>query len=265
MADAQGVKRPEFEVLGEGSSVGKAIGVVSGKGGVGKSMVTALSAIAAKRSGLEVGILDADITGPSIPMMFGIHKNAEAGPNGLEPAKTESGIEIMSLNLLTNKETDPVIWRGPILANAVKQFWTDVYWGELDVLMLDMPPGTGDVPLTIFQSIPIDGIIVVASPQDLVAMIVEKALRMAKMMGIPVYGLVENMSYFKCPDCGGIHEIFGKSNIDEVAKKFDLPVLAKLPIDPALSALSDEGRIEDVEGNPMGAILEIIGDESHRI
>ena len=201
-ASRQGEQKDPHEKMHEGCSVKKVIGVVSGKGGVGKSMVTALSAIAANRNGLKTGILDADITGPSIPKMFGIHEKAEVSNMGLLPASTPTEMEIMSLNLLTDNETDPVIWRGPVIAGAVTQFWTDVIWGDLDVMFIDMPPGTGDVPLTIFQSIPVDGIIIVTSPQELVSMIVEKAMKMAQMMNIPILGMVENMSYLECPDCG---------------------------------------------------------------
>ena len=222
----------------------KVIGVVSGKGGVGKSMVTALSAIAANRNGLKTGILDADITGPSIPKMFGIHEKAEVSNMGLLPASTPTEMEIMSLNLLTDNETDPVIWRGPVIAGAVTQFWTDVIWGDLDVMFIDMPPGTGDVPLTIFQSIPVDGIIIVTSPQELVSMIVEKAMKMAQMMNIPILGMVENMSYLQCPDCGKKVEVFGPSSADAIGAEYGIPVIAKLPIDPKLAMLSDAGRIE---------------------
>ena len=242
--------------LNDGSSVRKVIGIISGKGGVGKSLVTALSAIQANRNGYKVGIMDADITGPSIPKMFGIHKKAEGTEFGLLPVATPTEIEVMSLNLLTENETDPVIWRGPVLAGAVKQFWTDVIWGDLDVMFIDMPPGTGDVPLTVFQSIPVDGIIVVTSPQDLVSMIVEKAVKMAKMMNIPVIGLVENMSYLTCPDCGKKIEVFGKSGVDAIAEANGLRVLDRIPIDPKFADLCDKGKLEFVESDAMEVILD---------
>ena len=211
------------------SHVGKVIAVVSGKGGVGKSLVTSSLAVAMRRLGKKVGVLDADITGPSIPTAFGVHTKAEGSELGIYPVETKTGIEIMSLNLLMENETDPVVWRGPVIAGAVKQFWTDVIWGDVDYLFVDMPPGTGDVPLTVFQSLPVDGIIVVTSPQDLVSMIVTKAVKMAEMMHIPVLGLVENYSYFQCPDCGKRHAIFGESHIELVAKELGVAVLAPLP------------------------------------
>lgn len=235
---------PQHEQLNENGRVEKVIAVVSGKGGVGKSMVTALSAVAANRNGCKVGVMDADITGPSIPKMFGIHDKAYGSEIGIIPCATPSEVKLMSLNLLTENESDPVVWRGPVIAGAVTQFWTDVAWGDLDVMFIDMPPGTGDVPLTVFQSLPVDGIIVVTSPQELVSMIVEKAVKMAEMMNVPILGIVENMSYFECPDNGRKYEIFGKSHVDEIAAEHGLKVLAKLPIDPDLAALSDQGRIE---------------------
>lgn len=235
---------PQHEQLNENSRVEKVIAVVSGKGGVGKSMVTALSAVAANRNGCKVGVMDADITGPSIPKMFGIHDKAYGSEIGIIPCATPSEVKLMSLNLLTENESDPVVWRGPVIAGAVTQFWTDVAWGDLDVMFIDMPPGTGDVPLTVFQSLPVDGIIVVTSPQELVSMIVEKAVKMAEMMNVPILGIVENMSYFECPDNGRKYEIFGKSHVDEIAAEHGLKVLAKLPIDPDLATLSDQGRIE---------------------
>ena len=235
---------PQHEQLNENSRVEKVIAVVSGKGGVGKSMVTALSAVAANRNGCKVGVMDADITGPSIPKMFGIHDKDYGSEIGIIPCATPSEVKLMSLNLLTENESDPVVWRGPVIAGAVTQFWTDVAWGDLDVMFIDMPPGTGDVPLTVFQSLPVDGIIVVTSPQELVSMIVEKAVKMAEMMNVPILGIVENMSYFECPDNGRKYEIFGKSHVDEIAAEHGLKVLAKLPIDPDLAALSDQGRIE---------------------
>ena len=240
---------PAFEKLHEGSRVKKVIGIVSGKGGVGKSLVTGLSAVIANRCDKNVAILDADVTGPSIPKMFGLHERALGDNDGIVPVVTKNGIRVMSLNLLVENETDPVVWRGPVIAGAVKQFWSDVIWGDIDVMFIDMPPGTGDVPLTVFQSIPVDGIIVVASPQELVSMIVEKALNMANLMNIPVIGLVENMSYVKCPDCDKQIKLFGESHIDEVAEKRGLEVLGKIPLDPALASLCDGGKIEEFFGD----------------
>lgn len=248
------------EKLGEGSSVKKVIGVVSGKGGVGKSLVTALSAVAASRNGYKTAILDADITGPSIPKMFGIHEKASATELGIIPGASDGGIQVMSLNLLTDNETDPVIWRGPVIGGAVSQFWTDVAWGDVDVMFIDMPPGTGDVPLTVFQSLPVDGIIVVTSPQELVSMIVEKAVKMAAMMNIPILGIVENMSYMNCPHCGEKISVFGESKAQEVAEANGTKVLAQLPIDPQFAELSDEGRIDRVPGEPMEAVLDVLKD-----
>lgn len=242
------------------SSVKKVIGVVSGKGGVGKSMVTAISAIAANRDGFKVGIMDADITGPSIPKMFGQTGNVEPSEMGIMARETPSEIKMMSINLLTENETDPVIWRGPVIAGVVEQFWTDVFWGDLDVLFVDMPPGTGDVPLTVFQSLPIDGIVVVTSPQDLVSMIVTKAVNMAKMMNVPVLGLVENMSYYECPDCGKKLEIFGESKAEKVAAENGIKLLEKLPINPDLAKLADAGKIEYSEGHEMESILAVLDE-----
>ncbi len=227
------------------SLVRHVIGVASGKGGVGKSMVTAQLAVTMARMGYRVGILDADITGPSIPKAFGIRERAMGSEQGILPALTGTGIAVMSLNLLTENETDPVIWRGPVIAGVVKQFWTDVCWGELDYLFVDMPPGTGDVPLTVFQSLPLDGIVVVTSPQDLVGMIVTTAVRMAQMMDIPVLGLVENFSYYTCPDCGKKLQIFGAGRTAETAEKNGISLLAQLPMDPELAQACDEGRMED--------------------
>ena len=242
------------------SKVKKVIAVVSGKGGVGKSLVTSSLAVAMRRMGKKVGVLDADITGPSIPAAFGVHTKAEGSELGIYPAETKTGIEIMSLNLLTENETDPVVWRGPVIAGAVKQFWTDVIWGDVDYLFVDMPPGTGDVPLTVFQSLPVDGIVVVTTPQDLVSMIVTKAVKMAEMMHIPVLGLVENYSYFRCPDCGKEHAIFGESHIERVAADLGLKVLARLPIDPAVAAACDAGRIEELEPNYLTAVAELLAE-----
>ena len=234
------------------------IGVVSGKGGVGKSMVTSQLAVTMARMGYRVGILDADITGPSIPKAFGIHERAVGSDQGILPALTGTGIAVMSLNLLTENETDPVVWRGPVIAGVVKQFWTDVCWGELDYLFVDMPPGTGDVPLTVFQSLPVDGIVMVTSPQDLVSMIVTKAVKMAQMMDIPVLGLVENFSYFTCPDCGKKLNIFGTSHADEVPKANNIPLLAQLPIDPELAQACDEGRLEDFQKDYLADTCKMI-------
>ena len=236
------------------SSVGKVIAVVSGKGGVGKSTVTCSLAAAMARLGKKTAVLDADITGPSVPTAFGIHEHAVGSELGIYPAVSKGGVALMSLNLLTENETDPVIWRGPVIAGTVKQFWTDVIWGDVDYMFVDMPPGTGDVPLTVFQSLPVDGVIVVTSPQDLVSMIVTKAVNMAKMMNIPVLGLVENYSYFQCPDCGKQHAIFGESHLDQVAAELEVPVLARLPIDPALAAQFDAGKIELVEKNYLEGV-----------
>ena len=234
--------------LNPAASVKRVIAVVSGKGGVGKSMVTSQLAVTMRRRGYQVGILDADITGPSIPKAFGIHDRAMGTENALIPSESKTGIQVMSINLLLPNETDPVVWRGPVIAGAVKQFWTDVVWKDVDFLFVDMPPGTGDVPLTVFQSLPVDGIVVVASPQELVSMIVAKAVNMAEMMKVPMLGIVENMSYIVCPDCGKHINVFGNSHVDEVAAKHGLPVLAKCPIDPQLAALSDAGMIETYGG-----------------
>ncbi len=236
------------------SSVKRVIAVVSGKGGVGKSTVTAFLASAMARKGRKVAILDADITGPSIPMAFGIHQRATGTDAGIDPAVTKGGVKLMSLNLLNANETDPVIWRGPVIAGVVTQFWSDVVWGDVDYLFVDMPPGTGDVPLTVFQSLPVDGVIVVTSPQDLVSMIVAKAVNMAKLMNIPVLGLIENYSYFQCPDCGGKHSVFGESHLEKVAAELELPILARLPIDPGLAAAFDRGEVESVEHNPLSEV-----------
>lgn len=242
----------------EKSHIKKVVGVVSGKGGVGKSLVTALLASAAKKQGKKSAVLDADITGPSIPKMFGVHKRAEGCDEGIYPVETEEGIKLMSLNLLLPDETSPVVWRGPVIAGTVKQFWTEVMWGDVDVMLIDMPPGTGDVPLTVFQSVPVDGIVIVTSPQELVSMIVEKAVKMANMMKIPVIGLVENMSYVECPDCGKKIYLFGESKVGETAEKYNLPVLAEMPIRPEIAKLCDDGDIESFDGDYMSKAMDII-------
>jgi len=252
-------KREDFLVPGNTMShIGKVIAVISGKGGVGKSLVTATLATAMRQRGHTVGVMDADITGPSIPKAFGIHGRVDFDDKGIYPAVTKNGIKIMSLNLITKDETDPVVWRAPMVSQMVQQFWSEVVWGELDYLFVDMPPGTGDVPLTVFQSLPLDGVILVTSPQALVEMIVTKALKMAELMEIPVLGLVENYSYYKCPKCGESYSIFGESNIDEFAKERDLKVLAKLPIDPMLGAACDRGNIEDAKPNYMVDVAEYL-------
>ena len=240
------------------ASVKKVIAVVSGKGGVGKSTVTSMLAVAMARKGKRVGVLDADITGPSAPPAFGVTECQGANEDGLYPALTRSGIQVMSINLLLDNPADPVVWRGPVIAGAVKQFWTDVIWEDVDYLFVDMPPGTGDVPLTVFQSLPVDGIVIVTSPQDLVSMIVSKAVKMANMMKIPVLGFVENYSYLQCPDCGKKIEVFGKSHLDEVAKGFDLPVLARLPIDPAVAEAYDHGLMETVDCVAVSGVIEAV-------
>ena len=241
--------------LNERSKVKKVIAVVSGKGGVGKSTVTAMLAVAVQRRGLRAAILDADITGPSIPKAFGVEECAGAEEGCLHPAVSKTGIQIMSINLLLDNASDPVLWRGPIIAGAVKQFWTDVVWEDVDYMFVDMPPGTGDVPLTVFQSLPIDGVIIVTSPQELVSMIVGKAVRMANMMQVPVLGLVENYSYFRCPDCGREHAIFGESHLAETAMKYHLPVLARLPIDPNVAKACDSGNAESLTCEELEPVL----------
>ncbi len=236
------------------SNVKKVVAVMSGKGGVGKSLCTASLAAAVQRSGRQAAVLDADITGPSIPKAFGVHERAMGDDEGIYPAVTSTGVKLMSLNLLVENESDPVVWRGALIAGTVKQFWTDVQWGDVDCLFVDMPPGTGDVPLTVFQSLPVDGIIVVTSPQELVSMIVEKAVKMAEMMDVPILGLIENYSYFRCPDCGKDHKIFGESHLEEIAATHDIPILARLPIDPALAAACDSGKVEQLETNYLEAV-----------
>ena len=243
--------------LNPAAHVGKVFGVVSGKGGVGKSMVTSQLAVTMRRRGHAVGILDADVTGPSIPKAFGVHGQAVGGEEGIYPMLSNSGIQMMSTNLLLPNETDPVIWRGPVISGVVQQFWTDVLW-NCDYLFVDMPPGTGDVSLSVFQSIPLDGIVIVASPQELVSMVVEKAVKMAEMMNIPIVGLVENMSYLLCPDCGREIPLFGQGRTQAAADAHHLPLLARMPIDPALAQLTDEGRIEDHQSQCLTPVIEAI-------
>jgi len=258
-------EKPDFSAkLHELSSVKKVIGIVSGKGGVGKSLVTSMLAVTMNRMGYHTAVLDADITGPSIPKAFGISGKATGDEYAIYPIKSRTGIDIMSINLLLHDDTDPVIWRGPILGNTVKQFWSNVVLADVDFMFIDMPPGTGDVPLTIFQSVPVDGIIIVTSPQELVSMIVSKAVKMAKMMNIPIIGLVENMSFFRCPDNDKDYQIFGDSHVEDVAKMYNLKVLAKLPIDPRIAKACDKGAIELFEGDwldPVADILELINEK----
>ncbi len=246
------------------SSVKHIIAVVSGKGGVGKSLVTSMLAVNMQRLGYKVAILDADITGPSIPKAFGLKKGVDGDEHGMIPPTTTSGIDIMSVNLMLDDETKPVVWRGPVIAGAVKQFWTDTIWNDIDYMFIDCPPGTGDVPLTVFQSIPIDGIVIVSSPQELVSMIVEKAANMAKMMDIPVYGLVENMSYVKCPDCGKEIKVFGDSHIEEIAEKFGYDLLGRIPMDPKLSALIDKGWIEMMNNDYLDTAADILVNRTQK-
>lgn len=242
----------------EQSHIKKVIGVCSGKGGVGKSMVTSLLAVTMQRMGMKVGILDADITGPSIPREFGLKQKAEGNDTGIFPVRTTTGIDVMSLNLLLPNDSDPVAWRGPIIAGAVTQFWTDVIWGDKDVLFIDMPPGTGDVMLTVCQSIPVDAAVLVSTPQELVGMIVEKSIKMVDMLNIPVIGLVENMSYVQCPDCGKKIEVFGESHVNEIAKQYGIPHTAALPIDRKLAASADKGMIELTNGDWLDEIANAI-------
>jgi Mrp family chromosome partitioning ATPase len=240
------------------SQIKKVIGVVSGKGGVGKSLVTSLLAVAMNKKGYRTAILDADVTGPSIPKAFGIMGKATGDEFGIFPIHSKTGIDVMSINLLLENDSDPVVWRGPLIAGTVKQFWTDVIWNDVDFMFVDMPPGTGDVPLTVFQSIPIDGIIIVTSPQELVSMIVAKAVKMARMMSIPIVGLVENMSYFKCPDNDKDYKIFGDSHIEDIAGKYNLKVMAKLPIDPKIAAACDQGMIEFYENTWLDKVADVL-------
>ena len=259
--DSRGMDPSQFqEKLSPESSVKKVIGVVSGKGGVGKSLVTSLMACRMRAENFRVGILDADITGPSIPKAFGVHEQIRVTPDGrlLVPAETATGIQIISSNMILDHETDPVIWRGPVIAGAVKQFWSETYWENIDYMFVDMPPGTGDVPLTVFQSLPVDGIIIVTSPQELVSMIVTKAVNMAKKMNIPIIGLVENMSYLECPDCGKKISVFGESHVEEVAEENEIPVLAKIPIRPEITKSVDEGTVEYVKAEFLDTAVEAI-------
>ena len=253
-------KESQLAQLNPKAKVKKVIAVVSGKGGVGKSTVTSMLAVAMAKKGKNVAVLDADITGPSVPTAFGVSECQGATEEGLYPALSKGGIQIMSINLLLDNNTDPVVWRGPVIAGTVKQFYTDFVW-DVDYLLVDCPPGTGDVPLTVFQSIKLDGAVIVSSPQDLVAMIVSKAANMANMMNIPVLGLVENMSYIKCPDCGKEIEIFGKSHIHEVAERFGYPLLARLGLDPAVAALVDAGKIEQVAESPLADAAAMIAEK----
>ncbi len=254
--EPQSLLVPQNEV----SDIKKVIGVVSGKGGVGKSMVTSLLACAMNRAGKKTALLDADVTGPSIPKMFGLRERAEADEKYMYPVETLGGIKVMSLNLLVENETDPVIWRGPVVAGLIQQFWKDVNWGNVDVMFIDMPPGTGDVPLTVFQSIKLDGIIIAATPQELVSMIVSKAVNMAEMMNVPILGVIENMSYLKCPHCGEAIDIFGKSHTAEAAAEHGLSVLDCIPLDPALAALSDAGNIEQADTSVLSNTIRLIAD-----
>ncbi len=251
--------KPDFRAkLNPWSRVGKVVAVASGKGGVGKSLVTCLLAAAAAKRGLKAAVLDADITGPSIPRAFGISGGTVNGPNGIVPCVSKGGVRIMSLNILVENPGDPVVWRGPVIAGAVKQFWTDVFWDDVDIMFVDMPPGTGDVPLTVFQSLPVDGVVVVASPQELVGMIVEKSVRMAEMLEKKVLGLVENMSYFTCPDCGKRLDIFGPSRVDELAARHHIPVACRLPINPAFAAAVDRGAVESLECPDLAPLVDAL-------
>ena len=240
------------------SKIGKVIGIVSGKGGVGKSLVTSLMASGVQKRGFSTAVLDADITGPSIPKIFGIKGMAKASEYGILPSESSGGVKVMSVNLLLENITDPVVWRGPVIAGTVKQFWTDVIWDDVDYMFVDMPPGTGDVPLTVFQSLPVDGIIVVTSPQELVSLIVGKAVKMAEMMDIPILGIVENMSYLKCPDCGKKISVFGESKIDETAKHYGLDVLGRIPIDPSIAQKCDEGNVEKISADYLNAAFDAV-------
>ena len=251
-------KQSFLKPMNKNSNIKKVIGIVSGKGGVGKSLVSCLLASRCQRAGLKVGILDADITGPSVPKSFGITSRAMQDETGLLPTVTKTGVKMMSINLLLEDVNSPVVWRGPVISGVIEQFWTDVNWGELDYLFVDMPPGTGDVALTVFQSLPVDGIVIVSTPQDLVKMIVNKAFNMARMMNVPVLGLVENMSYYECPDCKKKLNIFGESQIDATAAELGVPVLAKLPINPDVARLVDEGRVEDIDCPELDEFVSVL-------
>lgn len=255
---AKGGRGIAKEPMNKASNVKKVIGVVSGKGGVGKSFVTSSLACAMNKAGYKVGIMDADITGPSIPKMFGVHGQVYGTEDGMVPMAAENGIKIMSVNLLLDNEEDPVIWRGPVIAGVVKQFWNETVWGDIDYLFVDMPPGTGDVPLTVFQSLPVDGIVVVTSPQELVQMIVKKAYNMANMMHIPVLGVVENFSYLECPDCGKKINVFGQSHVDEAAQELGIPVFGKLPVDPTYAEKADEGKFFEIDNPYLAAGVETL-------
>ncbi len=256
-SDRKPTKEDFLKPMNKYSNIKKVIGVVSGKGGVGKSLVTCMLAAKCAKAGLKVGVLDADITGPSVPKSFGIKTRAMQDDECLLPTVAD-GVKVMSINLLLEDENSPVVWRGPVISGVIEQFWSDVRWGELDYLFVDMPPGTGDVALTVFQSLPVDGVIIVSTPQDLVKMIVSKAVNMANMMDVPVLGIVENMSYFECPDCGKRHAVFGNSKVDETAEEFGVPVLAKLPINPEVNRLVDAGRIFDAPDNELDEFVEAL-------
>lgn len=247
------------------SKIKKVIGIVSGKGGVGKSLVTSLLAVNSQKKGYNAAILDGDITGPSIPKMFGIRRKAVSDEVGLYPVLSGLGVQVMSINLLLENDSDPVVWRGPVIAGAVRQFWTDVVWGDVDYMYVDMPPGTGDVPLTAFQSLPLDGIIIVTSPQELVGMIVKKAVNMAKMMNVPVIGIVENMSYFVCPDCGKKHLLFGESKVDAIAKEFGIKNVAKIPFDPQLALKCDRGLVEVYDGHFLDDMTRAVEEQPKKV
>ena len=257
-AEREGGSPFQIKPLRDGCRVSKVYGVVSGKGGVGKSMVTSQLAVAMRREGYNVAVLDADITGPSIPKAFGVHGRAIGTEDAILPVESRTGIQLMSVNLLLENETDPVIWRGPVIGGVVQQFWGDVLWQDVDYMFVDMPPGTGDVALNVFQSLPVDGVIIVASPQELVTMVVEKAVKMAQMMNIPIVGLVENMSYVQCPDCGKKLYLFGEGKTEEAAARYGVPLLAKMPIDPALAKLADQGAIEEFRGDWLDGAMEAI-------
>lgn len=260
-SDRKPSKQDFLKPMNKYSNIKKVIGVVSGKGGVGKSFVTCMLASKCAAAGLKVGVLDADVTGPSVPKSFGINARAMQDGESLIPAVSENGVKVMSINLLLEDVNSPVVWRGPVISGVIEQFWTDVRWGELDYLFVDMPPGTGDVALTVFQSLPVDGIVIVSTPQDLVKMIVNKAYNMAKMMNVPVLGLVENMSYYTCPDCGRKINIFGDSQIEETAKELGVPVIAKLPVNPTVNRLVDEGRVYEAECSELDDFIDVLKGE----